>query len=223
MFKADFIIRGMCCNEGSTFRKVREKRDYLVENDPDSWFCKVLIMLAQFDFSRLDRDQYVSTADWLWGEVSEKKWIRRSKWKPQTKLDIHRSAVWTWNKILPDHSLCAFALFPLFLFPFLLSLSSFSPLCHMLLLEQYFHLQMRHFQENVEFLKYNKLICNQWMHTSTGQLWMVLTFHWCEWLHAGARVFVGSGRTRISNKIKKDSPWTVWSAKMRQRPWDLSD
>lgn len=126
MFEANFIIRGMCCNEGSTSRKVREKRDYLVENDPDSWFCKVLIMLAQFDFSRLDRDQYFSTADWLWGEVSEKKWIRRSKWKPQTKLDIHRSAVWTWNKILPDHSLCAFV-FVSFV-PFPLSLSSLFPL-----------------------------------------------------------------------------------------------
>lgn len=73
MFKVVLIIRRMCCNQGSTSRKLREKRAHLGENGLDSLDFAKLIILAQFDFSGLERDQYISNADWLLGEVSEKK------------------------------------------------------------------------------------------------------------------------------------------------------
>lgn len=140
--------------------------------------------------------------------------------EPSTKLDYNKSAVWTWKQ----NSTWSFSLFPLFFSPFLLSLSSLFPLYVICFCEN-----------NIFIFKYS-IFKKMWNFKNTiswfaiGEctpvwkepLWMALTVHWCERMHAGAGVFVGSGRTRISNKIKKASPWTVWSAKMTQRSWDVS-
>lgn len=58
----------------------------------------------------------------------------------------------------------------------------------MRLSELRFSSSMPHSQEDVEFLKYNKLIRSQGLPTGTFRI--VLVFHWSEWRQAGGWAFV---------------------------------